>query len=93
VQPVPKDLIATLGVSETMIAVTTLEPGITGSFAILQTTEEGVKGFVKPFERILLHLVNSRRGDRSPRLCFRTGRATFTASWLLSQKAFVIGIR
>jgi hypothetical protein len=32
-----------------------------------------------------------RRGSRLPRLRFRTGRATFTASWLLSQRAFAIG--
>src|SRR5215472_8813235 len=31
------------------------------------------------------------RGSHLPRLRLRTGRATFTASWLLSQQALVIG--
>jgi len=35
---------------------------------------------------LLMHRYG-RRGDHSPRLRFRTGRATFAASWLLSQKA------
>src|SRR5205823_3955618 len=56
VQSVPNDLIATLGIGEAMIAVAALEAGIARGFAILKTTEEGIKGFVKSPERLLLNL-------------------------------------
>src|SRR6266566_2087304 len=56
VQSVPNDLIATLGIGEAMIAFATLETRIAWGFAILNTTEEGIKGFIKPSKHILLHL-------------------------------------
>src|SRR5207247_6612458 len=55
-QSVPKDLVASLWISEALIAVATLEARIARRFAILETTEEGVKGFVESSKRILLDL-------------------------------------
>src|SRR6266446_1364100 len=55
-QAIPDDLIAALGIGEGVIAITSLEAGIARSFTVVYTTEEGRKGFVEPFEHILLHL-------------------------------------
>src|SRR5215472_12810403 len=55
-QAVPDDLIAALGVGEGVIAVATLEAGIAWGLTSAETAEEGSKGFVEPFEDILLDL-------------------------------------
>ena len=55
-QSFPDELVAALGIGETHIAIRVLEPWIAWRLPILDTTEEGGKGFVEPFEHILLHL-------------------------------------
>src|SRR5207245_1280661 len=48
VQAIPDEFIAPLWVGEAIIAVATFEPGVACLLAILDATEEGVKGFLQP---------------------------------------------
>jgi hypothetical protein len=50
------DLIAPLGIGERVVAVSTLETGVTRLLTIPHPPEEGLHSFVEPLEDILLHL-------------------------------------